>query len=147
MTEWTLLSWIHTWPTANFVSKARNKNTVSYKNVYLSQFNVVCTVHHIAMCRWTNKMHRLLQIIFISLLLLALHVSDEIHVHHQEHCLVNCITQYSWLWTSPTDVFETFGVHNCLTISSLCIFWQDCFEVILIAWILCSLILKTVHII
>jgi hypothetical protein len=33
-----------------------------------TQFYAVCTVHHIAICRWTNKMHNFLQIIFIFLL-------------------------------------------------------------------------------
>ena len=45
-------------------------------------FYVVCTVHHIAMCRWTNKMHNFLQIIFIFPCF-ALHVSDVLSVHHQ----------------------------------------------------------------
>ena len=59
---------------------------------FFSQFNVVRTVHHIVIRRLTNKTHKVLQIIFISLFLLAVHVSDELHVHHQEPCLVNCIT-------------------------------------------------------
>ena len=53
--------------------------------------NVVYAVHHIAMYRQTNKMHKLLQMIFIFHCL-TLHVSDILPVHHQEHHLVNCIT-------------------------------------------------------
>ena len=54
---------------------------------------------HTPMCtRWTNKMHSFLQIIFIFPCF-ALHVSDVLSVHHQEHHLVNCITHlvHSWL--------------------------------------------------
>ena len=70
--------------TIHFVLKAKVENW----------FNVVCTVLHIAVCRRTNKMHKFLRIIFIfPMFLLAVHVSDELHVRHQEHCLVNCITQ------------------------------------------------------
>ena len=48
----------------------------------------------VLMCKRTNKMHKFLQIICIfPMFLFAVHVSDELHVHHQEHCLVNCITQ------------------------------------------------------
>ena len=51
------------------------------------------------MCRRTNKMHKFWQIIFIfPMFLLAVHVSDELPVHHQEHCLLNCITHLVHLY-------------------------------------------------
>ena len=43
--------------------------------VKISQFNVVCTVHHIAKCRYTNEMQHFLWMIFIFHYL-ALHISD-----------------------------------------------------------------------
>ena len=46
------------------------------------------------LCRRTNEMHKFLQITFIfTMFLLAVHVSYEPLVHHQEHCLLNRITQ------------------------------------------------------
>ena len=44
--------------------------------------------------RWTNKMHKFLRIIFNYFSYFAVHVSDEPSVHHQEHYLLNCITQF-----------------------------------------------------
>ena len=59
------------------------------RKIHYVLFNIVCTVHRIAMGRRTNKMHKFLQIIFIfPIFLLALYVSDEPHVHHQKRCLL-----------------------------------------------------------
>ena len=46
-----------------------------------------------SMCRRTNEMHKSYKYSLFRYFLLAVHDSDVLHVHHQEHCLVNCITQ------------------------------------------------------
>ena len=57
--------------------KSDEKKRVLYMTTNI-QFNIVCTVHHIALCRRTNKMHKFLQTIFIfPMFLLVLNVSEE----------------------------------------------------------------------
>ena len=48
---------------------------VAVSKTYHCQFDVVCTVHHLTICIWTNKMHKIL-VIRIYFPLGALHVSD-----------------------------------------------------------------------
>ena len=69
----------------------------------------MCTVHHIAMCGWPTRCTILINNFLFHPFFLALHVSNELLVHNQEHCLVYCVIQYtrqcSWWWTSNS--FET----------------------------------------
>ena len=59
-------------------------------NIKMDLFNIVCTVNHIAVCRRTKETYKSSQIMSIfPVFLLALHVSDEALVHHQEHCLLS----------------------------------------------------------
>ena len=75
-----------------------SRTQISYEaiqtwEIIRGQINILCTVHHIAMCRITNKMHKSHKYSLIHYFLLALHVSEELRGRHQKHCPVNCTTQ------------------------------------------------------
>ena len=70
-------------------SSPRRQSIVN-RNTELFTLFVPCIV--LQMCRRTNKMHTSYKQSLFHYFLLAVHVSDELHVQHPEHCLVNCIT-------------------------------------------------------
>ena len=81
--HWAIFTWPIqncTLPYSKFCKGGRVTATCSHQG---KKYKIIC--------RWTNKMHNFLQIIFIFPCF-ALHISDALSVHHREQHLVNCIT-------------------------------------------------------
>ena len=80
---------------AQMIGSALNLNHRTVHDILTEEFDVVCTVHHIAMCRWPTRCTILINnFLFHRFYLLALHVSKELLINHQDHCIIYCITQY-----------------------------------------------------
>ena len=54
----------------------------------------------------TNESTSLINNSFIPPVFLAVHVSNEFFVHHQEHCLIYCITQFGTIVKASLAVMK-----------------------------------------
>ena len=122
--------WFSTRSKQGFLSfqekKSVNLSLFLEQSVFL-QFDVVCTVHHIAMCQWATKCKIFIINFYYTVFCLLYMFRTSLVIHYQELGIIYYITQY--------NRYNRAGESNCFKAARLaCTYVPNCVILYTMPW-------------